>query len=350
MPNVQVAGLLASLATSVAAHGYVQSIVAGTSTYTGYNPSFQYQTPAPVVAGWSDPEDQSNGFISPSNYTGPDIICHLGATPGKSYVDAAAGDNVTFQWNTWPESHHGPVITYLANCGGDCTTVDKTKLEFVKVDAVGLVTPGQTGTWATDNLIAANNSWTMTIPESIAPGNYVARHEIIALHSAGQADGAQNYPQCINMKITGSGSESPAGTLGEKLYTPDEPGISINIYTDMTSYPMPGPTLWSGAGGSAGGAAGGDAPAAPAPGSSASATGSSPASVSATATATAAPSAANGASSRVSAAAGATGAPSSGADTGASTGSTGSSGSSNSCKRKRNSKRAQLKRRTQLKA
>lgn len=252
MSTFQVVGLLASLASSVAAHGYVSGIVVGNQYSLGYANSMQYQQTPPKVAGWSDPEDTDNGFISPSMYTGPDVICHKGATPGQAYVDAAAGDKVTFQWTPWPSSHHGPVITYLANCNGDCTTVDKTKLEFVKVDAVGLVTPGNPGTWASDNLIANNNSWSFNIPESIAPGNYVARHEIIALHSAQNEDGAQNYPQCINFKITGSGTANPAGTLGEKLYTPTDPGIEVNIYQSNTAYPIPGPTLWSGAAGSSG--------------------------------------------------------------------------------------------------
>jgi hypothetical protein len=38
-------------------------------------------------------------------------------------------------------------------------------------------------------------TWTVKIPSSLAPGSYVLRHEIIALHSAGSSNGAQNYPQ-----------------------------------------------------------------------------------------------------------------------------------------------------------
>lgn len=49
------------------------------------------------------------------------------------------------------------------------------------------------------DLIKNNFSWDLTIP-NLAPGNYVVRHEIIALHAAGQANGAQSYPQCINRK------------------------------------------------------------------------------------------------------------------------------------------------------
>lgn len=85
----------------------------------------------------------------------------------------------------------------------------------------------------------------MTIPASIAPGNYILRHEIIALHGAYDVGGAQFYPQCINLEITGSGSSVPSGVVASSLYTPDEPGVHYNIYNDETSpsYPIPGPAL-----------------------------------------------------------------------------------------------------------
>jgi len=79
-------------------------------------------------------------------------------------------------------------------------------------------------------LIAKNNSWAITIPTGIASGPHVRRHEIIALHGAGSIDGAQNYPQCINLEATGGGSDVPAGTLGEALYSETDPGILANIY------------------------------------------------------------------------------------------------------------------------
>ena len=263
MSFFKIAGLVATIAATAAAHGHVSSVVVGGATLSGYEPNYQYKTPAPVVAGWSDPLAQDNGFVEPNSYTNPDIICHKGATPGQATIPVNAGEDVTFLWTVpWPDSHHGPIITYLAKCPGDCATVDKTTLEFVKVDAVGLVTPGQTGKWASDTLIAQNSSWTFTIPESIAPGQYVARHEIIALHSAGQANGAQNYPQCINLEVSGSGTENPTGTLGTELYKADDPSIVFNIYTQIDSYAIPGPTLWAGAAGPAGGSAGGSSSAA----------------------------------------------------------------------------------------
>jgi hypothetical protein len=135
----------------------------------------------------------------------------------------------------------------MANCNGDCATVDKSTLEFFKIAEKGLVDDtASPGTWASDQLIANNNSWSITVPSTIAPGNYVLRHEIIALHSAGSTDGAQNYPQCINLEVTGSGTDAPAGTLGEALYTETDPGILVNIYTTGLTYTIPGPALYSG--------------------------------------------------------------------------------------------------------
>lgn len=199
--------------------------------------------------GWSSPQDINRGFIDPNNYTTPEIICHLGAMPAGTYATVAAGETVELQWSEWPSSHHGPVIDYLANCNGECTTVDKTTLQFNKISGIGLISyTAQPGLWASDQLLSANNTWTVTIPSSVAPGTYVLRHEIIALHSAGNANGAQNYPQCINLRITGSGTDSLlSGTSGDRLYTPSDPGILVNIYTTLSSYAVPGPTSSVGA-------------------------------------------------------------------------------------------------------
>lgn len=218
------------------------------SSYPGYTIDFAYRDNPPPVVGWSVPQNKDTGFVNPANFSNPNVICDVGATPAQKYVTVAAGATVELQWTKWPESHHGPVIDYLANCNGECTTVEKTKLLFNKIDEQGLVSyTSQPGSWASDKLIAANNSWTVTVPKSVAPGNYVLRHEIIALHSAGEADGAQNYPQCINLKVTGSGTDKLAsGTRGTELYTPTDPGILVNIYQELI-YTIPGPKLYSGA-------------------------------------------------------------------------------------------------------
>lgn len=247
-----------ALLTRVSAHGYVSGIVADGTYFQGYNPNFQYMQPPPAVAGWSDPQNQGNGPVS--DYTSPDIICHLGATPGQAYATVAAGGKVELQWTAWPESHHGPMISYLANCNGECTNVDKTALLFNKIEEAGLIDGSAApGEWASDQMISNNNTWVTTIPSTIAPGKYVLRHETIALHSAGEIGGAQPYPQCVNLEITGSGSDSlSGGTLGTALYTASDPGLVYNIYQANTEYPIPGPALIAGAGGSGSGSGSGN--------------------------------------------------------------------------------------------
>lgn len=147
----------------------------------------------------------------------------------------------------WPDSHHGPILDYLAPCNGNCETVDKTTLEWFKIDQVGYINGSNPGIWASDVLIADASTWLVQIPASLKPGNYVLRHEIIALHSAGSANGAQNYPQCFNLAVTGSGTLAPpSGTLGTALYSETDPGILYNLYTDVENYTIPGPTLYSG--------------------------------------------------------------------------------------------------------
>ncbi|KAL6854860.1 glycoside hydrolase 61 [Amphichorda felina] len=225
---------------SVAAHGFVETITVGGTVHTNFNPTTDPYNPSPPARpGWT--ADQLDlGFVEPNAASTPNVICHRSATPGKSHIPISAGTTMTLQWNTWPDSHKGPVIDYLANCGGSCATVDKNSLQWFKIDQRGL----NNGVWAADELLQAGNKWKVTIPSDIAAGNYVLRHEIIALHGAGSANGAQLYPQCINFEVSGGGSARPSGTPGTSLYRATDPGILFDIYNNPTSYPIPGPALY----------------------------------------------------------------------------------------------------------
>ncbi|KAI1348364.1 glycosyl hydrolase family 61-domain-containing protein [Xylaria sp. FL0043] len=249
MNNFRSTSLLAALvaATGVAAHGHVSNIVINGVSYQTYDPTvFPYESDPPTVVGWTA-SDTDNGFVAPDSYTSGDIICHKSATPAGGFAQVAAGDSISIQWNTWPDSHKGPMMDYLAACNGDCSSVDKTALEFFKIDEAGILDSSSApGTWASDVLIANNNTWLVQIPANLKAGNYVLRHETIALHSAGSENGAQNYPQCFNLEITGDGTEVPEGVLGTELYTSTDPGIEVNIYVSGLDYQIPGPTLISG--------------------------------------------------------------------------------------------------------
>jgi hypothetical protein len=133
-------------------------------------------------------------------------------------------------------------------------------LKFVKIAQKGWIDTSTypQGFWATNEMIAANGTWDIHIPSGLKAGEYVVRNELIALHVANTAigngpyyiDGAEFYPQCVSIKVGGSGTKTITGGVGAKeLYRGDEPGLAINIHTtnDHSDYVMPGPALWSGA-------------------------------------------------------------------------------------------------------
>ncbi|PYH40228.1 lytic polysaccharide monooxygenase auxiliary activity family 9 protein [Aspergillus saccharolyticus JOP 1030-1] len=242
----KIATLLLSSVSLVAGHGYVASIEVDGTTYGGYLvDTYYFESDPPELIAWST-NATDDGYVSPSDYESVNIICHKGSSPGALSAPVAPGGWVQMTWNTWPTDHHGPVITYLANCHGSCADVDKATLEFFKIDAGGLIDDTDVpGTWATDELIEDGYSRNITIPSDIAPGYYVLRHEIIALHSAENLNGAQNYPQCINLEVTGSETATPSGTLGEALYKETDPGIYVDIWNTLSTYTIPGPSLYT---------------------------------------------------------------------------------------------------------
>ncbi|KAF2179518.1 lytic polysaccharide monooxygenase [Zopfia rhizophila CBS 207.26] len=246
--SVLLLGAASLLPILTSAHGFVRGVTTSGAWTAGSDPVWYYY-PAdskPVTAGW-DSLNQDLGFVSPSAYQTNDISCHKSATAGKAYVNVQAGNNIQFYWNTWPDSHKGPIINYIAPCNGECTTQSSGNLRWTKISQGGLISGSATGTWVTDTLIQNNFTSSTTIPRNLKAGNYVIRHEIIALHGAQNDDGAQNYPQCLNLKVSGSGTAVPSGgTPATSLYTRTDPGIKFNLYTSFSSYQIPGPAVWTG--------------------------------------------------------------------------------------------------------
>jgi hypothetical protein len=220
-----------------------------------YRPHRWTKIPTP---GWEIIKDQDHGYLNPNKYQDPDIICHVGATPGKLSLTVAAGESIGLQWTTWPEGHHGNMANYLANCNGECQMVDKTKLKFNKINEEGLIHPNlsipigkqidgtTTGYWAGDKVIDNGNRVDFKVPVWLKAGNYVLRHELMALHNAmAPGSGIQHIPQCINLIVTGGGNDGlDTGVLGTDLYRADQPGVVVNIFANPGTYTVPGPPVY----------------------------------------------------------------------------------------------------------
>jgi hypothetical protein len=235
-----------AMASTAYAHGHVKTYTLNGQSITGGVNGGLSRTPIPDTAAWRA-NNMDNGFVI--DPTSVDIVCHLGGVPGAGSVEIAAGDTISLTWDQWPSSHAGPVIDYLAPVAGDFASINKASLGWTKIAEQGL----NNGKWAGSDVLIANGlTWPVTIPASVAPGNYVLRHEILALHEGNRQGGTQFYPQCINIVVTGSGTNALAGgTPGQQLYKASDPGVLFNMYNNPTSYPIPGPPLMASGGGSA---------------------------------------------------------------------------------------------------
>lgn len=194
------------------AHSHLAYIIINGELYHGFDPRPGIVNQPDRVA-WSSTNTEDN-FVGPVNYTTPDIICHLDGASTPAHAPVRAGDKIHVQWNGWPQSHVGPILSYLAPCEGTsdgCGSVDKTKLGWTKIDNSDTVMVDQPRQWSTDVMISNNNSWTVHVPSGLAPGPYVLRHETIALHFAKDLDMAQNYPLCMNLWVE---APAPASARG----------------------------------------------------------------------------------------------------------------------------------------
>ncbi|KAI0665960.1 glycoside hydrolase [Trametes maxima] len=235
---------LALAVSQVAAHGGVLSYNIGGQTYQGFKAYNSPSGQSSIQREW----DTYNPITDPTDSL---LACnHNGASLGSGQLSAtvAAGSKVTATWNDWPHAI-GPVMVYMASCGGACTSANPSSLSWFKIDEKGLISGSvANGTWAQGELIANGNTWTSTIPASLAPGEYFIRHELLSIHTSDQP---QFYPECAQLKVTGSGSAQPSGSYLVKFpgaYKMSDPGVGLDVYseTNVYTYTIPGPAVWQG--------------------------------------------------------------------------------------------------------
>lgn len=80
-------------------------------------------------------------------------------------------------------------------------------------------------------MVAGNAGVQYTIPSCLKAGYYLVRHEIIALHAAYSYPGAQFYPGCHQLNVTGSGTTTPSGLVAfPGAYQGTDAGITYDSY------------------------------------------------------------------------------------------------------------------------
>jgi len=165
--------------------------------------------------------------------TSDDLRCNVGGTSGTgtTTVSVAAGSSITFTADQ-AVYHQGPVSFYLT--AATSATAADGSTDWFKIKEIGPTFSGSTATW---DLKA---SYDVTLPSCLAPGEYLARIEQLAIHNPGSTP--QFYISCAQIKVTGSGSKAFSGVKIPGHVKATDPGYTANIYNpDFTSYVVPGP-------------------------------------------------------------------------------------------------------------
>ncbi|KAI0327439.1 glycoside hydrolase, partial [Cubamyces sp. BRFM 1775] len=220
----------------VSAHGYVGTLTVDGKAYKGNTPnSNKVQSPIRMISDVSPVKGATNKFLS----------CGQNAQKAALVADAKPGSKVSFQWvngqgGNWPHNV-GPLLTYMASCGSaGCANFDSSKAQWFKIEEAGLQTDG---TWAQAALMQGKPA-EVQLPSNIAPGEYLIRHEIIALHTAMTLGGAEFYPSCAQLKVSGSATGKPNKTVSlPGAYKDTDPGILVDVYDLTGAYVYPGPAI-----------------------------------------------------------------------------------------------------------
>ncbi|KAI0389189.1 carbohydrate-binding module family 1 protein [Xylariaceae sp. FL0594] len=214
----------------------------------------------------------SYGIRTPS-YDGPitdvstnDLACNGGpnpTTPSDKIIEVKAGSTVNAIWrhtltsganDVMDPSHLGPTMAYLKKVS-DAKTDPGYGGGWFKIQEDGY----NNGVWGTSKVINNAGKHAIKIPDCLPDGQYLLRAEMIALHAAGSPQGAQLYMECAQINITGGSAKVTPTTYSiPGIYKQNDPGLLINIYGNLQSYTIPGPSVFTCAAGSDNG--GGSAP------------------------------------------------------------------------------------------
>ncbi|KAK1752599.1 glycoside hydrolase [Echria macrotheca] len=235
---------VALLAADVAAHGAVTSYIIDGKTYPGYQGFSPANSKNVIQRQWSD----YNPIFQCSDAK---MRCN-GGTSATMNATVPAGGDVAAVWQQWTHSQ-GPILVWLYKCPGAFSSCTGEGVGWFKIDEAGFHGDGvkvfldteKPSGWDIAKLVGGG-SWKSTIPKNLAPGNYLMRHELIALH---QANNPQFYPECAQIVVTGSGTGEPDSSYKAAIpgyCKQSDPNIKvpINDHSLPQTYKVPGPPVW----------------------------------------------------------------------------------------------------------
>ncbi|KAF9479217.1 hypothetical protein BDN70DRAFT_879088 [Pholiota conissans] len=228
-------------AAYASAHGFLRTVTIGSKQYTGNIPSGD--TNPSIIRQISSP-DPNKGASNPA------LTCGPNAKAASQVATVNPGDAVSFSWkgedlSNWPHNT-GPMLTYMASCGEtSCDKFDASNAKWFKIQEDGKKS-GDDSTWVQADLMTGGSAHAQ-IPATLAPGNYLLRHEIIALHLATSLGGAEFYPACAQIQVNGTQTGGPQADELVSLpgaYSDNDPGIfDPDVFNPGSNYVFPGPPI-----------------------------------------------------------------------------------------------------------
>lgn len=201
---------------------------------------------------------QSNNPIQNVNDGNMACNSNFKSPVSSQVINVKAGDKVGVNWghviggpqsandadHPIAKSHKGPTMFYMAKVD-NAASASTSGQKWFKVFEDGL---DGSGNWGVDRMLS-NSGWVdFTMPSCIAPGQYLLRAELIALHSASSAGGAQFYMGCAQINVSSSGSKMGSTVSFPGAYSANDPGILVSIYNAQgqphgngSPYKVPGP-------------------------------------------------------------------------------------------------------------
>ncbi|KFZ10488.1 hypothetical protein V502_08085 [Pseudogymnoascus sp. VKM F-4520 (FW-2644)] len=183
-----------------------------------------------------------------TNYNSPvtdlasnDLRCNVGGETGAgTTIDVTAGSSVDFTADV-AVYHQGPVSFYMAKAPTTADSFDGSGDVWFKIKDIGPTFSGGAATWD------LGLTYSVTIPASVPDGEYLLRIQQLAIHNPWPGGIPQFYISCAQIAVTGGGSGTPGPLVAiPGAFAETDPGYTANIYSDFTSYTVPGPEVWQG--------------------------------------------------------------------------------------------------------
>ena len=194
------------------------------------------------------------GAVDPVTDLGSsDMACGKDGTKGVARTCGMnGGQEITFEYRQWPDDpskqslawgHMGPCAVYLKKVE-DATTDGATGDGWFKLWDEGY--DESSGKWCTQKMIDNKGRISVTIPDSLAGGDYLVRPELLALHNIAVKNQPEYYLGCAQVHLSSSGSSGPDSTVSIPGYTSMQD--SANQYNafdkPLKPFTVPGPKVY----------------------------------------------------------------------------------------------------------